>query len=208
MSVVIETEANLKQKEAINIENRARLKNTDFSIIASNCNGGIISHDLGLQFRSPFINLWLKPKEYIKLLQNLKEYMQYELTFIKEEGIDYPIGLLKDVRIYFMHYETEEIAKEKWEARAKRLNYDNLFILFTDRDECSLEDMEAFDNLPYKNKVIFVNKECPNIKSSYYIKGFENEESVGKLGIYIDEKSGKRYLDLFDYVEWFNNGNL
>ena len=205
---MIETEANLKQKEAINIENRARLKNTDFSIIASNCNGGIISHDLGLQFRSPFINLWLKPKEYIKLLQNLKEYMQYELTFIKEEGIDYPIGLLKDVRIYFMHYETEEIAKEKWEARAKRLNYDNLFILFTDRDECSLEDMEAFDNLPYKNKVIFVNKECPNIKSSYYIKGFENEESVGKLGIYIDEKSGKRYLDLFDYVEWFNNGNL
>ena len=208
MSVVIETEANLKQKEAINIENRARLKNTDFSIIASNCNGGIISHDLGLQFRSPFINLWLKPKEYIKLLQNLKEYMQYELTFIKEDGIDYPIGLLKDVRIYFMHYETEEIAKEKWEARAKRLNYDNLFILFTDRDECSLEDMEAFDNLPYKNKVIFVNKERPNIKSSYYIKGFENEESVGKLGIYIDEKSGKRYLDLFDYVEWFNNGNL
>lgn len=205
---MIETEANLKQKEAINIENRARLKNTDFSIIASNCNGGIISHDLGLQFRSPFINLWLKPKEYIKLLQNLKEYMQYELTFIKEEGIDYPIGLLKDVRIYFMHYETEEIAKEKWEARAKRLNYDNLFILFTDRDECSLEDMEAFDNLPYKNKVIFVNKERPNIKSSYYIKGFENEESVGKLGIYIDEKSGKRYLDLFDYVEWFNNGNL
>lgn len=205
---MIETEANLKQKEAINIENRARLKNTDFSIIASNCNGGIISHDLGLQFRSPFINLWLKPKEYIKLLQNLKEYMQYELTFIKEDGIDYPIGLLKDVRIYFMHYETEEIAKEKWEARAKRLNYDNLFILFTDRDECSLEDMEAFDNLPYKNKVIFVNKERPNIKSSYYIKGFENEESVGKLGIYIDEKSGKRYLDLFDYVEWFNNGNL
>ncbi len=203
---MIETEANLKKKEEINIENRKRLKNTDFSIIASNCNGGIISHDLNLQFRSPFINLWLKPKEYIKLLQNLKEYMQYELTFIKEEGIDYPIGLLKDVRIYFMHYETEEIAKEKWESRAKRLNYDNLFILFTDRDECSLEDMEAFDNLPYKNKVIFVNKERPTIKSSYYIKGFENEESVGKLGIFIDEDSGKRYLDLFDYVEWFNNG--
>ncbi|MBR6702294.1 MAG: DUF1919 domain-containing protein, partial [Clostridia bacterium] len=36
------------------IENkRKKLKNPNPSIIANNCNGGIIAHDLGLQFNSP-----------------------------------------------------------------------------------------------------------------------------------------------------------
>ena len=38
------------------------------------------------------------------------------------------------------------------------------FILFTDRDGCTEQDIVEFDNLPYKNKVIFVNKPHPNIK--------------------------------------------
>ncbi|MGZ1316735.1 DUF1919 domain-containing protein [Lactobacillus delbrueckii subsp. bulgaricus] len=30
---------------------------------------GVIYHDLGLQFKSPTINLWFKPKDYIKFLR-------------------------------------------------------------------------------------------------------------------------------------------
>ena len=68
----------------INKRNRKRLKNHDFSLIASNCNGGFILHDLGMRFNSPFVNLWMKPNEYIKMLTNLKGYMAEDLSFVKE----------------------------------------------------------------------------------------------------------------------------
>lgn len=54
---------------------RKRLVNKDICLIASNCNGAMILHDLGLQFKSPFVNLWLRPKDFIKLLSSLREYM-------------------------------------------------------------------------------------------------------------------------------------
>ena len=90
---------------------RKRLVNKDICLIASNCNGAMILHDLRLQFKSPFVNLWLRPKDFIKLLSSLREYMGYDLKFTTEEEIEYPVGLLKDIKIYFQHYKTEEEAK-------------------------------------------------------------------------------------------------
>ena len=87
---------------------RKRLVNKDICLIASNCNGAMILHDLRLQFKSPFVNLWLRPKDFIKLLSSLREYMGYDLKFTTEEGIEYPVGLLKDIKIYFQHYKTED----------------------------------------------------------------------------------------------------
>ncbi len=111
---------------------------------------------------------------------------------------------MKDIKIYFQHYKTEEEAKAKWNERAKRMDYDKLFILFTDRDGCTEQDIVEFDNLPYKNKVIFVNKPHPNIKSAVYIRGFENDGCVGPCMAYKSKISYKKYYDDFDYVEWFN----
>lgn len=186
-------------------QQRKRLVNKDICLIASNCNGAMILHDLRLQFKSPFVNLWLRPKDFIKLLSSLREYMGYDLKFTTEEGIEYPVGLLKDIKIYFQHYKTEEEAKAKWNERAKRMDYDKLFILFTDRDGCTEQDIVEFDNLPYKNKVIFVNKPHPNIKSAVYIRGFENDGCVGPCMAYKSKISYKKYYDDFDYVEWFNS---
>lgn len=36
-----------------NIKDRLRLRNKDFTLITSNCVGGIIYHELGLPFLSP-----------------------------------------------------------------------------------------------------------------------------------------------------------
>ena len=184
---------------------RKRLVNRNICLIASNCNGATILHDLGLQFKSPFVNLWIKPQDFIKMLTSLREYMNYDLKFTTEDGIDYPVGLLNDIKIYFQHYKTENEAKEKWNERICRMDYNNLFILFTDRDGCTEQDLIDFDNLPYKNKVVFVNKPHPNIKSAFVIKGFENENSVGPCMAYKSKLSYKKYYDDFDYVEWFNS---
>ena len=189
------------------IENmRKRLLNHDFSLVSSNCNGACILHDLQVPFNSPFVNLWMKPDEYIKMLQNFRTYMSYELTFIQENGIDYPIGLLGDVRIYFQHYGSEEEAKQKWEERSARLNYENLFILFTDRDGCTEQNLIDFDRIPYKNKVVFVHVPNNLIASAAYIRGFEKEEAVGLCMNYKHDYAYKKYYDDFDYVKWFNHG--
>ena len=88
--------------------------------------------------------------------------------------------------------------------RVKRMNYNNLFVLFTDRDGCTEQDLLEFDKLPYKKKVVFVNRPHPSIKSAVYIRGFEDEECVGPCMAYKSKISYRRYYDDFDYVEWFN----
>jgi uncharacterized protein (DUF1919 family) len=181
-----------------------KLKNKDFSVIASNCNGAFLLHDLGLRFNSPFVNLWMKPDDYVKMLSNLRYYLSCDLEFVEEDGINYPIGLLDDVRIYFQHYTTPEQAKEKWVDRSKRINFDNLFIMFTDRDGCTYQNLCDFDALPYKNKVVFTHIPYPELKSAFYIQGWESEESVGLCFEFKSSFSIKKHYDEFDYIKWFN----
>lgn len=195
---------NWRLRKLINEKNRKKLTNTSFSFIASNCNGGFILHDLGMRFNSPFINLWIKPKDFIRILSDFREYMDAPLTFVKEDGIDYPIGKLLDAKIYFMHYESEAEAESKWKERKQRIDHDNLFILFTDRDGCTYDDLLDFDRLPFKNKIVFTKRPYPDIKSAVYIKGFENQDSVGDCFAYMPKGFGKKYYDQFDYVSWFN----
>lgn len=196
-----------KRKQFI-AKQRKRIKNKDISIISSNCNGAFISHDLGLQFNSPFVNLWIKPQDFLKLLLNFDAYMQSDIKEITEEGIFYPIGRLCDINIYFQHYSSFEEARIKWNERKKRINVKNMFILFSDRDGCTYRDIKVFDQLPYKNKVVFTHREYREISSSFYIKGFENKKSVGVCSEFIPNINWLRYYDQFDYVEWFNSGRI
>lgn len=185
---------------------KVKLKNKKPSVIASNCNGAFILHDLGLRFNSPFVNLWIKPKDFLRMLDSFDTYIKADFVEVKEDGIDYPIGRLIDINIYFQHYNSFEEAVKKWNERKNRIDKDNLFILFTDRDGCTIEDLRAFDNLSFDNKIVFTNKYYPEIKSAFYIKGFENLESVGHCFEYMPNKKGKKYYDQFDYVKWFNSG--
>lgn len=194
------------RRNTLNRQNAARLKNQDFSVFASNCNGAVMLHDLGRRFDSPFVNLWVRPEEFLRFLREPKRYLACELSFIREDGIGYPIGLLDDVRLYFQHYGSEEEAARKWRERSGRIHWDNLFILFTDRDGCTDEHLRAFDSLPYKNKIVFTRQEHPDIASAVYIRGFEDAASVGVLSEFRPGASGRRYFDDFDYVSWFNGG--
>lgn len=191
-------------REAIDRRNRRRLKNRQVSIIASNCIGGVISHDLGLEFRSPFVNLWIKPGDYLKLLSRLKDYLCYDLKFVEEEGISYPVAMLNDIRIYFQHYKTQNEAQLSWNKRVSRINYDNIIVLFTDREGCSYQMIKEFDTLPYKRKVIFTHQYYPEIKSAYFFKRFAQDDEVGVLTSYKNAKLQIRYLDEYDYVSLIN----
>ena len=188
----------------VNHINRNKLKNKDFSLISSNCNGAFISHDLDLKFLSPTVNLFFFPGDFIKFVENLDFYLQQELQFIDNKNYNYPVGILKDIQIHFMHYKNKEDAKLQWEKRCKRINRKNIFIMMTDRDGCSEDMIRRFDELPYKNKVIFTNKEYKQFPSAFHISGFDNGPSVGHL-FKFQNTFGKKYFDNFDYIKWFNN---
>ena len=58
---------------------RLDLKNYDFTIISSNCIGGVISHKLGLRFMSPTVNLFIEPSSFVKFCKNLTYYFEQPL---------------------------------------------------------------------------------------------------------------------------------
>ena len=178
---------------------RKKLKNKSPSIIASNCNGCVISHDLGLRFNTPTVNLFMMPSDFIKFVSDLDKYLSADLVEIESDE-RYPVGMLSDITLYFVHYNTFDEAKAKWNERRDRVDRSNLFLMFTDRDGCTDEDLKAFDALPYENKVVFTHVPRPDIKSAAYIEGYEDK---GEVGVLSDFKPGfliRRYLCKFDYA--------
>lgn len=188
---------------------RKKLKNKNFSIICCNCIGGIIYHELNHPFLSPTINLFMKPRDYIKFVSNLPFYLSQPITppeykKAMQENVTYPIGILHDIKLYFVHYSTLEAAISKWENRKQRINFSNLYFILVERDQCTLEDLYAFDQLPYKNKIVFTHRPYPQIASAYYIPDSEINSQVRDLTAYLGKFTGKRWIDKFDYVNWLN----
>ena len=183
---------------------RLRLKNRNPTIIASNCNGEFIYYDMKLPFLSPTINLSFDMNDYVKLLENLRWYMEQPITPYEDERFDYPCGMLGDIEIRFNHYKTFEEAVAKWEERKQRINWDNLYIIAIDGDNCTEESLHRFATLPYRHKVIFTHLPRPDIRSAYYLKGFEDQPGVGVALSFKNQFFVRRYLDDFDYVSFLN----
>lgn len=187
---------------------RKKLKNTTPTIISSNCNGEFLYYDMKLKFLSPTINLSFDMNDYVKMLENLRWYMEQPILPYNDDRFDFPTGKLGDIEIRFNHYNSFDEAVKKWEERKKRINWDNLFILGIDGDNCTYESIKRFDQLPYENKVIFTHLPYPEFKSSYYIPGFEQENGVGVLLYFKNTLFIRRYLDEFDYISFLNGDGI
>lgn len=193
-------------------KNRQRLINNEVTIISSNCVGGVISHRLGLQFLSPTINLFFMPKDFIKFCSDLHHYITLTPTLITEESDSFPVIRLGDMKIFAMHYHSFEEFKEAWEKRKRRINWQNISIIMTMRDGATMDDLKAFDALPYKNKVVFVPYPMPKISSSYVIPNTANEGEdkeqnwVKVLTDYENRLTQRQWIDHFDYVRFLNEG--
>lgn len=165
----------------------------DTSIISSNCFVGRVMQDLGMQYNTPTLGLYIWYPDYIELLKNLKYYMtEAKIEFVEHSKYPlgderrrnwkhwYPIGILGGkVEIAFLHYHTEDEAAEKWYRRAGRINWDKLLVIGMEQNLCTEECIREFDNLPYENKVFFSTKNLPECKSNCYIDEFADAGEVG-----------------------------
>lgn len=197
--LTVEIFTSLRRKKA-----RKRLVNKDFSIISSNCTGGIIYHELGHNFLSPTINLLISSKDFVRFALNLEDYLKEDLVFFDGDE-NCPTARLGDIVIKFVHYENEQIAREKWNQRKQRINWNNLYFILNDRDGITYEDIVRLKNVKCKNMVIFTShryEDCPN---TFLMPEFEGQKEVGYTLDHLPI-TGEWYFErFFDYVGWLNS---
>ena len=165
---------------------KKKLKNREFTIISNNCWGGFVYQSYGLEYSSPTVGLFFEANDYIKFVKNLKKYISMDLKFINPKetklygikNINYPVGRLGDIDIYFMHYKTEKDAKEKWERRCKRINWNKILYKFSNQNLCTIENIKEFMNLNLKNKICFVNKKELAVSETIYVRQLMKTEDI------------------------------
>ena len=183
------------------IKSQRRNNNKDFSLIVSNCMGGYIYHQLGLPFLSPTINLMMYQNEFQRFIANLQHYLSLPFTNGGiQEGV--PVGILGDIRVYFTHYKNYEEGITKFRDRAQRINWDNLYIITSDRDGVTESDLERLGSIKCKKLICFTAKKYI-YPYCFQVEQFKGEECVGSiLGKTI---SGKwKFEKFFDYISWLN----
>lgn len=131
-----------------------------------------------MEFFSPTINLFIKEPDFVRFVLNLKKYLQCELEIWWEE--EYPVGKIGDVYIYFMHYNSCKEAKEAWERRKKRINFDKILVLATDRNGFTDQMYEKWKEIPY-NKLLFSVNEKFASKDTILYKKYMGQETVPDL---------------------------
>lgn len=125
--------------------------------------------------------MFVRDKDYLKFLSSPQQYIEKPIIF-KEIGIEpnikteYPICNCGDIELHFNHYLSYEEARECWERRKKRINWNRLFVMMITSDE---EVAQQFERLPYEKKICFVPFEMEG-ESIYYInyKDYKEMDTV------------------------------
>jgi len=187
---------------------RMRLQEPHFSIIANNCWGAEAYRQLKLPYATPFVGSMVYAPCYLKLASDLKGYLSTPLEFTEVSRYDnvndrrangsmvYPIGTLGDVEIHFFHYPTLAEAKDKWNRRMERFNWDRVFLRFSTLYKARDEHIKAFDAIDVAPKVCFSDRPYPGLESVVYMPDYDTDGSR----IY------RKSLKYFDVVDWLNGG--
>lgn len=158
---------------------RLTLKTRDFTVISNNCFGGFVYRRYGLPYKTPTVGLFFMPEDYLRILSDPRRYFAAALEFIDPLSAPhasilraqdarygaYPVAKLMDATVYFMHYKSEQEAREKWERRVKRICWERVLYKFCDQNGATDKQIAAFDALPYAHKVCFCARDYPGIKS-------------------------------------------
>ncbi len=187
---------------------RSKLINSSFTIISNNCWGGHVYRYFNAPYDSPTIGLFIFSEDYIKFISDIKHYLSLELKFITAEESKFrktlearrethvPIGVLEDVEIIFLHYKSQDEAREKWNRRKARIHWDNIVYKMTEQNLCSLEHLKTFEALPLERKFVFTSEDY-GLKSQVIC-----DEWTGKGEVSNDTLHFRKYVNL---IKLLNN---
>ena len=147
--------------------------------------------------------------DFIKFVEHPRDYSALKPCKLTSEELakilssyPYPLVRLGDLTLYCVHYATEDDAIRKWEERKRRIQWDNIVIIMTDRDGCTDDIKERFECLPYR-KVMFVHKNDSRFPNCVELSEFNDSRKYPhEVGIVTEPVGwfGRRALEL-DY-DW------
>ena len=135
-----------------------RLRREGISFVSDNCWGGLMYHTLGLEMRSPFINMFIRQEHFDRLLSDLPGYLREPLVPLRlRQGqlgsTVYPIAALGDVEIHLNHVFTPAMLAEyarAWSRRTGRFLLDRVMVQTNfETPERWAERRAAFAALPW-----------------------------------------------------------
>lgn len=191
---------------------RRELRSTDFSVICNTCVAGTgIYNKFQLRYNSPTVSTFFFYEDYLRFLENFSFYIKQKLEFVSKPKHElaskriikkyYPVGLLGgDVQIHFVHYKSESEAKEKWERRTNRINFDKLFFLFVElltEESFNEKWLDRFVKLPFEHKIFISTKPRGYDDIVIFVKE-QNGKAVHNCNL------GRPYEKYFDVVAWLN----
>ena len=184
----------------------ARYRGGAVSIISNNCVGGLMCHDVGMQFYTPTVNLWMNCADFLDFVEDLPKHLNFDVSQVDDPKSVSPVGTLDGHGlIYFTHYHDFEEARGAWNRRKARVDINNLFVVVSDNSNISDESIERFKKLPMR-KIMFVNSirkadllgDCGFYVKGDFSKGFNLSDFSGL--------TGKRFYHQFDFISWLNAG--
>lgn len=187
---------------------RKKLRNHTPTIIANNCFGGLVYHNLGLAFRSPTVNLMFSNQDYLTFAENIEGFLRADPQEISDSSRSYPVGRLsfegKEITVFFVHYKSFAQAKEKWNARKGRVDLSNLYFIFQ-TNSATAEDIQRFEQLPYRHKLMILRDNPTNSKivQTHPILAKETY-AFGEILRYKSPFSLRRHMDDIDYIGFLN----
>lgn len=201
----------LSEKNPVAIRRRKKMRealtNTTPTFLCPNCIGGILFHDLGLQFRSPTVNLMMLQTDFVKFVLHMEDYLAQKLSFFKHPEYDFPCARLGDITLHFTHYHTEEEAAQKWAERTARIDRDNLFVFLEERDGLTRKEMLQLGSIHARGLVIFTANAYPDIPYVLQISKYASDGEVGNILAKSYWDDGHEYEKYFDFVKWFNEAD-
>lgn len=161
-------------------KNRKMLSAQNVTVISQNCIGGVFCHDMGMEFLSPTINLFIWQPDFVKFVLDFEHYMNCDLILIW--GEEYPVGILdNEIRIDFMHYNSCSDAKKKWEERKKRINYGKIVVCCSDRNGFNDKVFDEWKKIIYPKILFTVHERYADEKGSILYSKYESEGFVPDL---------------------------
>lgn len=162
---------------------RKKIKSDDFTIISNNCWGGIVYESYGIKKMSPTVGCFFLAEEYLKFVSNFEYYVkECSIEFVSPNEArhksfyesnknfgEFPIARIGDVEIAMLHYKSEEEAREKWNRRCKRINFEKLIFKLNDQNLCDAFIIDSFLNLPHKHKLFFTVDEALRGKNDVFV---------------------------------------
>lgn len=163
-----------------------------------------------------------RPDDFVKFLENIDHYLKTDINFLKNSDKPYPVGLLDDVYIEFVHYHSETEVLKKWIERKNRINWNNVCYIACDGG-MSENAKKKYLDLPINNKVLFTadpfiadseysmyvgGGKVPDYKRCSIVYAGGSHDSIGADARLLNFCSifGHRYYNrLFDYVNFLNS---